>query len=437
MSRIVSKVPQKSKLAAQKKVAAYARVSTGKDAMLHSLSSQVSYYSKMIQGHEGWMYAGVYSDEALTGTKESRDGFQKLLSDCRAGKVNMILTKSISRFARNTVTLLEAVRELKLLEVDVFFEEQNIHTMSAEGELMLTILASYAQEESLSVSENQKWRIRKGFENGELLNWRFLFGYRISKEGIAIDEETAPVVREIFTRVIAGESFGAISRDLNARGISCALGGKWCAQRIRETVGNEKYTGNAMLQKRYRNNHLEKRLCRNTGELPMFYAEETHPAIIDRNTFDAAQSILLKLRETNKDRPRPQKSEFTGKIYCPFCGKAYKRNTSNGSVGWNCSTYLSQGKAVCHGKKIPEATLKAVCAEVLGTGDYSPTIFDAIIERIEVPEDNHLRFIFKDGSVVERTWTDRSRRESWTSEMRQAAAERTRNQRRKTKCQEQ
>ena len=437
MSRIVSKVPQKSKLAAQKKVAAYARVSTGKDAMLHSLSSQVSYYSKMIQGHEGWMYAGVYSDEALTGTKESRDGFQKLLSDCRAGKVNMILTKSISRFARNTVTLLEAVRELKLLEVDVFFEEQNIHTMSAEGELMLTILASYAQEESLSASENQKWRIRKGFENGELLNWRFLFGYRISKDGIEIDKEAAPIVREIFSRVIDGESFGVISRDLNGRGISCALGGKWCAQRIRETVGNEKYTGNAMLQKRYRNNHLEKRLCRNTGELPMFYAEETHPAIIDRNTFDAAQSILLKLRETNKDRPRPQKSEFTGKIYCPFCGKAYKRNTSNGSVGWNCSTYLSQGKAVCHGKKIPEATLKAVCAEVLGTGDYSPTIFDAIIERIEVPEDNHLRFIFKDGSVVERTWTDRSRRESWTSEMRQAAAERTRNQRRKTKCQEQ
>ena len=436
MPRTVSKVPQKPRLAVQKKVAAYARVSTGKDAMLHSLSSQVSYYSKMIQGHEGWMYTGVYSDEALTGTKENRDGFQKLLSDCRAGKVNMILTKSISRFARNTVTLLETVRELKALEVDIFFEEQNIHTMSAEGELMLTILASYAQEESLSASENQKWRIRKGFENGELLNWRFLFGYRISKEGIAIDEETAPVVREIFARVIDGESFGAISRDLNSREIPGALGGKWCAQRIREIVGNEKYTGNAMLQKRYRNNHLEKKLCRNTGELPMFYAEETHPAIIDGNTFAAAQSVLLKLRETNKDRPRPQKSEFTGKIYCPLCGKAYKRNTSNGSVGWNCSTYLSQGKAVCHGKKISETTLKTVCAEVLGIGEYNSTVFDTLIERIEVPEDNHLRFIFKDGRADTCTWADRSRRESWTPEMRQAAAERTRSQRRKTQCQE-
>lgn len=437
MPRTVRKMPQKPRLAAQKKVAAYARVSTGKDAMLHSLSSQVSYYSKLIQGHEGWMYVGVYSDEALTGTKDSREGFQKMLADCRAGNVNMIITKSISRFARNTVTLLETVRELKSLEVDIFFEEQNIHTMSAEGELMLTILASYAQEESLSASENQKWRIHKSFENGELLNWRFLFGYRISKDGIEIDEETAPVVREMFSRVIAGESFGAISKDLNSRGIAGALGGRWCAQRIRETVGNEKYTGNAMLQKHYRNNHLEKKKCRNTGELPKFYAEGTHPAIIDKETFDAAQTVLQQMREVTKGRPLPQKSEFTGKIYCPFCGMNYKRNTCNGSVGWNCSTFLTEGKAHCHGKKIPEITLQSVCAEVLGTGTYNLTVFDTVVERIEVPEDNHLRFIFKDGSTVERTWADRSRRESWTLEMRQAAAERTRSQRRKTQCHEQ
>lgn len=436
MPRIIRKLPQKPKLAARKKVAAYARVSTGKDAMLHSLSSQVGYYSEFIQKHSNWEYAGVYADEALTGTKESRDEFQRLLNDCRAGCIDMILTKSISRFARNTVTLLETVRELKAMEVDIFFEEQNIHTMSAEGELMLTILASYAQEESLSASENQKWRVRKGFENGELVNLRFLFGYRISKNGIEIDDKTAPIVREVFDRVISGESFGAISRNLNARGLTCKLGGKWCAQRIRETVANEKYTGNAMLQKRYRNNHLEKKLLRNTGELPMFYAEGTHPSIIDMDTFEAAQAVLQQKSEATKNRPRPQKSEFTGKIICPFCGKAYKRNTSNGSVGWNCSTYLSQGKAVCHGKKIPETTLKAVCAEVLGIEEHNAVAFTATVERIEVPEDNHLRFIFKDGSVAERTWADRSRRESWTLEMRQAAAEKAR-QRRNTQCQKQ
>jgi len=431
----VRKMPQKPRLEQPKKVAAYARVSTGKDAMLHSLSSQVSYYSKLIQGHEGWLYAGVYSDEAVTGTKDGRDGFQRLLADCRAGKVNVILTKSISRFARNTVTLLETVRELKSLEVDVFFEEQNIHTMSAEGELMLTILASYAQEESLSASENQKWRVRKGFENGELLNWRFLFGYSIVKGSIEVDENTAPIVREIFNRVIAEDTFGVISRDLNRRGIPGALGGKWCVQRIRDITSNEKYTGNAMLQKTYRNNHLEKKKCANTGELPMFYAQDTHPAIIDKDTFEAAQAILQRMREAAKDRPRQQKSEFTGRLHCPLCGKNYKRNTSNGSVGWNCSTYLEQGKAYCHGKKIPETTLRAVCAEVLGLGDYDVAVFAAQVDRIEVPEDNRLRFIFKDGGVTERNWADRSRRESWTPEMRQAAAERSR-KRRKTQCQE-
>ncbi|MEL7608868.1 MAG: recombinase family protein [Bacillota bacterium] len=431
MPGTIRKMPQKPRLEQPKKVAAYARVSTGKDAMLHSLSSQVSYYSKFIQGHEGWLYVGVYSDEAVTGTKDGRDGFQRLLADCRFGKVNMILTKSISRFARNTVTLLETVRELKAIEVDIFFEEQNIHTMSAEGELMLTILASYAQEESLSASENQKWRVRKGFENGELLNWRFLFGYRIAKDKIEVDEDTAPIVHEIFNRVIAGDTFGVISRDLNRRGIPGTLGGKWCVHRIRNIVSNEKYTGGALLQKHYRNNHLEKKICVNTGELPMFYAEDTHPCIIDKDTFEAARAVLQRMREATKGRPHPQKSEFTGKIYCPFCGKNYKRNTSNGSVGWNCSTYLEQGKASCHGKKIPETTLRAVCAEVLGIDDYDAAVFDAQIDRIEVPEHNRLRYVFKDGSNIERTWVDRSRRESWTAEMRQAASDRTQRQRRK------
>lgn len=434
MPKTVTKVPHKPSLAKQIKVAAYARVSTGKDAMLRSLSSQVSYYSKFIQSHEGWQYIGVYADEALTGTKDNRENFQKLLADCRAGKVNMILTKSISRFARNTVTLLETVRELKAMEVDVYFEEQDIHTMSAEGELMLTILASYAQEESLSASENQKWRVRKGFENGELLNWRFLFGYRIVKNTIEIDTEAAPIVLEIFDRVIAGDTFGVISRDLNKRGVLRTFGGKWCVQRIRDIVSNEKYTGNALLQKHYRNNHLEKKICRNMGELPMFYAEETHPAIIDVDTFNAAQTKLQKLRELAKNRPAPQQSEFTGRIYCQHCGKNYKRNTSNGSVGWNCSTYLSQGKSHCHGKKIPEITLQAVCASVLGAQGYSPFTFAEHVDRIEVPEDNHLLFIFRDGRTEECTWADRSRRDSWTAEMKQAAAAR---QRRKNQCQEQ
>ena len=182
------------------RVCAYARVSTGKDAMLHSLSAQVSYYSKMIQSHAGWQYCGVYSDEAMTGTKNRRSGFQQMLEECRKGKIDLIITKSISRFARNTVTLLQTVRELKSLGVDVFFEEQHIHTLSSDGELMMTILASYAQEESLSASENQKWRVRKAFENGELMNLRFLFGYDITPDGIKVNENEAAIVRETYVR---------------------------------------------------------------------------------------------------------------------------------------------------------------------------------------------------------------------------------------------
>ena len=165
----------------RKRVAAYARVSSGKDGMLHSLAAQVSYFSALIQSNAEWEYCGVYSDEAITGTKETREGFQKLLTDCRDGKIDMVITKSISRFARNTVTLLEVVRELRKLNVDVFFEEQNIHSLSSDGELMLTLLASFAQEESLSVSENMKWRIRKNFEEGMPWNATML-GYRM-KDG--------------------------------------------------------------------------------------------------------------------------------------------------------------------------------------------------------------------------------------------------------------
>ena len=178
----------------RKRVAAYARVSSGKDAMLHSLSAQVSYYSEHIQSHPEWEYAGVYVDEALTGTKDDRDGFQRLLADCRAGKIDMVLTKSISRFARNTVTLLETVRELKTLGVDVYFEEQNIHSLSGDGELMLTILASYAQEESRSVSENCKWRIRQKFQQGIPTTTR-LNGLRIDHGKVTVIPDEAKARR--------------------------------------------------------------------------------------------------------------------------------------------------------------------------------------------------------------------------------------------------
>ena len=215
IKKIVFPVQEAPKLT---RVAAYARVSSGKDAMLHSLSAQVSYYNELIQRHPGWVFCGVYADEALTGTKADRENFTRLLQDCKAGKVDMVITKSISRFARNTVTLLETVRELKLIGVDVYFEEQNIHSISADGELMLSILASYAQEESLSASENQKWRIKRNFENGMPWNGTLL-GYRYENGKYIIVPDEAETVQLIFDSYLSGMGITAIMKMLNEKGI--------------------------------------------------------------------------------------------------------------------------------------------------------------------------------------------------------------------------
>lgn len=408
-------------IAKRERVAAYARVSCGKDEMLHSLSAQVNYYSQYIQQNPAWEYAGVYVDEALTGTKDSRPEFQRMLADCKAGKIDRILTKSLSRFARNTVTVLESVRMLKSLGIDVYFEEGNIHSLGADSELILTLLASFAQEESLSVSENQKWRIRKGFEQGEVMCWRFMLGYRIEHGKVEINPDGAEIVRDIFHRAIAGETYGSICRRLNAQGKTGALGKPFRSAHIRDILTNEKYTGNALLQKTFVRDHLSKRQVANKGELPQYYATETHPAIIDEATFEAAQEIVRQHAERRRDCARPQRSEFTTKIRCPICGQAYKRVTSNGTVGWNCSTYQDKGKRYCRGKKIPEAVLKALVADVLELPCYEAPEMEAQIDHIEVPADNHLTFFLKNGHIEERIWKDRSRRESWTPEMKEKA----------------
>lgn len=401
------------------RVCAYARVSSGKDAMLHSLSAQVSYYSNLIQNHSGWFYCGVYSDEAMTGTKSQRDDFQRMIEDCRKGKIDLIITKSISRFARNTVTLLQIVRELKSIGIDVYFEEQHIHTISADGELMMTILASYAQEESLSASENQKCRVRKAFENGELINLRFLFGYSITADGVQINEKEAAVVREIFSRFNGGESMSSISRDLNARGYRGALGGKWCAERMRNTLSNEKYLGNALLQKRYRNNHIEKKLVANKGELPMYYAEGTHEPIIDSATFEQAQERLRKIAQQTANRKKPSRSAFSGLIRCGICGNTYKRVTYRGRHFWNCTTFQTKGKSECTAKKIPEDTLVALALEVLGIDRLSTKVVKSKITEIRAEKSNVVVFCMEDGSEIVKRWKDRSRAESWTPEMKE------------------
>ena len=413
MNREVKRVPlTKAALPKLTRVAAYARVSSAKDAMRHSLSAQVSYYSALIQQHPEWAYAGVYADEAKTGTKDSRENFVRLLADCRAGRIDAIITKSISRFARNTVTLLETVRELKVLGIDVYFEEQNIHTLSADGELMLSILASYAQEESLSASENQKWRIRKNFEEGRPWNGTML-GYRYRNGTLVVEPDEAEIVRRVFREYLAGKGVVAIANGLNEDGIPTRYGKRWCKSSVSGVLRNYTYTGNLLLQKTFRENHLTKRTLPNEGQLPQYHAEGSHEAIIRMEDFEAVQTEME--RRVAKHAP-PGKGyrnryPFTGLIVCGCCGKHYRRKVTATGPVWICGTYNTLGKTACPSKQIPEPVLMDLTSD-MDIGDLT---------EICAEDGNRLVFRFRSGEETVKRWKDRSRAESWTPEMREAA----------------
>ena len=424
--RIVSLVPLLPPLPKRKRVAAYARVSVEKDAMLHSLAAQVSYYKSLIQRKPEWEYAGVYADEGLTGTKENRPEFQRLLADCRAGKIDMVIVKSISRLARNTVTMLATVRELKGLGIDVLFEKENIHSMSGDGELMLSILASFAQEESLSVSENCKWRIRKNFAAGDG-NSFLMYGYRIRSGEYEIVPEEAEIVRRIYKWYLDGTGTGRIAVMLNAMEVKPCRGTVWNRTTIMSILRNEKYTGNLLLQKSFISDHLTKAKKKNRGELPQYYVEGSHEAIIDKSMFDRVQEELKRraeLYETGNSVVKDH-NPLARKITCGLCGKHFIRRFGNTAAKykrplWICQTYLTKTKAACPSRRISEKVLLPILAGVLGVQEEDVLDESSRIEEITVFPDGRL-MVSADGVTVERHWENPSRALSWTDEMKQEA----------------
>ena len=301
--REVSKVkPPMPVMMRKKRVAAYARVSLDSERLMHSLSAQVSYYSEYIQKNPHWIYAGVYVDESITGTlTDKRDEFKRMIADCESGKIDIILVKSISRFARNTVDLLKTVRHLKELGIEVRFEKENIHSMSNDGELMLSILASFAQEESRSISENVKWGTRKRFEQG-IPNGRVrVFGYRWEGDTLVIVPEEAETVKRIFADFIGGKVPRAIAKGLNDDGITTRMGCKWSDFGIRTILNNITYTGNMLLQKVFVDDPITKHRKINRGELPRYFVENTHKAIISKDIFDKAQKEFERRSRRNQE----------------------------------------------------------------------------------------------------------------------------------------
>lgn len=409
------------------RVAAYARVSSGKEAMLHSLSAQVSHYSSLIQRTPGWTYAGVYADEATTGTKDSREEFQKLLAACYAGKIDRIITKSVSRFARNTVTTLKTIRELRRIGVDVYFEEQHIHTLGEEGEFLLTLLAAYAEEEARSVSENQKWRIKANFEQG--LPWSVtMYGFRLVDGRLEIVPEEAEILRLAADLYLEGYGSERLERALAKAGVRGRQGNAMTGHGIIDLLCNEKSAGNLLLQKTFVDDPITKVERINRGELLQYFVEGSHEAIFDRDTY---QRILAeRARRAARFQPHPQTPStypFTGRIACGKCGAHFRRKIA-GAPGykkpvWICDTFNTKGKAYCASKQIPEDILEAVTAQAMELPVFDAAAFAAAVKEIRVPENGTLVYVFQDGRTLTKTWENPSRRHSWNDENRGKARE--------------
>ena len=413
--KMITKIDALPQLEKKLKVCAYARVSSGKDAMLHSLSAQVSYYNNLIQKTDGWEFVGVYADEAISGTKDTREEFNRMVEDARAGKIDLIITKAISRFARNTAILLSTIRELTSLGVDVLFEEQNIHSISSEGEMILTLLASVAQEEARSTSENMKWRIKHNFEEG--LPWgALLYGYKVIDFKYYIVEEEAKVIRLIYKLFLNGLGKEGVARKLNEMGYKTRIGANWSDTSVRQILTNYDYTGNLILQKTYRIDYISKKSVVNHGELPKYHVEESHDAIIDLETWNKVQEEMKRRRERikwNKDRVD---SPLKGKIKCGCCGKNYLRKAYAYRTFWVCATYTRKGKDGCSSKRIDEGELFKIIEELKIKIDS--------IREIIINNDMTLYILNKDGTKFTANWNVHSRKDSWTDEMKEKAKQR-------------
>ena len=355
------------------RVAAYARVSTDSAEQLASLEAQKNYYDAYIKAHPEWEYAGLYYDEGISGVhSESRDGLQRLLADCRNGRVDYIIVKSISRLARNTVDCLEIVRELYDLKIYLYFERENINTSRMESELLLAILSSLAEAESKSISQNEKWAIQKRFENGTYIIGSPPYGYRNVNGVMEIVPEQAETVRWIFSRFLAGTGSSRIAKELNENGTPSKHGGKWTGNTIIGLIKNEKFTGDVTFQKTYTDEQFKRHKNKN-GERDQYLAVDHHEAIISREDFEAAKALLehnRSYRGIECDSGKYGKRyPLSGKIICGECGATWKRRVHQSKAKGDrpvyvCTEHLNN-KNACSIMYIHEETFYSVFCTVM------------------------------------------------------------------------
>lgn len=362
------------------RVCAYARVSTDDESQGRSLENQETHYRTIITNNPRYKFVGVYTDQGISGYCENRPGFQKMLEEARAGNIDLIITKSISRFARNTVTILKVVRELKGIGVGIFFEEQNINTLSHEGELLLTTMAAFAEEESRNMRDNSKWTIKKKFERGEIMiNATRFLGYDLDEYGdLLINEEQAELVRRILRMYLDGLGSFKIAKVLNNEGILTLTGQSWGDSTIKGILTNEKYKGDYLLQKYFTPEGRRNQTILNRGEVQSYYISENHPAIIPPEDWEKVQ---LRIKENAKkkgiDYENLEKYQnrypLSGMLICPYCRKNLRRRyVHNKKVQWICSTYIRKGKSSCKGIRIDDEWIKK-------QGITKPTVVEEII----------------------------------------------------------
>ena len=366
MSRMTSAPVASS---AKRKVAGYARVSTDLEEQQTSYEAQVDYYTNYIQSRDDWEFVNVYTDEGISATStRHREGFQQMVEDALAGRIDLIVTKSVSRFARNTVDSLTTIRKLKEHGTEVYFEKENIWSFDGKGELLLTIMSSLAQEESRSISENVRWGQRKKFSDGRYsLNYKHFLGYDKGPDGtLVVNEEQAKVVRRIFGEFLKGMTPFAIARELTADGIPTPAGkDTWSYTTVRRILSNETYMGDKLLQKTYSIDFLSKDRLKNEGQVPQYYVEQDHEAIIPPETFKRVQDEL----ERRKGCHATGGNIFSGKIYCGECGQIYgskvwHSNDPYRKVIWRCNDKYG-GERKCSTPVLTEIEIKGAFERVL------------------------------------------------------------------------
>ena len=397
--RKITKVERQSLSVPQrKKVAAYARVSKDTERLMHSASAQVSYYSKLIQSNPKWEFVGVYADFGISGTgTQERNEFLRLIQDCEAGKIDIVLTKSISRFARNTVDMLSTVRHLKEIGVEVRFEKEHISSFSGDGELMMTIIASFAQEEVRSTSDNIKWGIRKGYANGnDVARNKKVYGYRYDGEKYVIQDDEAEIVRYIFKSTADGIAPHIIKQELAARGIKTWRGYDFDFGSLSTILHNEIYIGDRLMQKCFVEDPLKHNKIKNKGQLPKYYISGCHEPIIDKETFNKVQQIMNQRAEAVPIYP------FTKKIVCGTCGHPFTRKKGNVKgktyIHWICRSKKEAG-ITCSSVNFTEDELEKISAQMMGTAEFDSEAFEDTVKLIMVEKNGDLRYQFSDGST--------------------------------------